>query len=429
MPRIVRPEKAADLRAEILELYPACKGNLVRVHEELLAGGATLSYPALTGFCRRHGIGPDHAPRQPAGQYTFAPGQEMQHDTSPHRLMLRGREQSVQTASLVLCYSHMLFFQFYPRFTRFECKLFLTEGVGYFGGACRSTMIDNTHVVVLRGSGPQMVPVPEMVAFGERYGFAFRAHAIGDANRSGRVERPFSYIEHNFLAGRDFQDLDDANRQARQWCDKVNRSFKRHLRAIPAELFAAERPSLVPLPVWVPEVYLLHQRIVDLEGNVCVHTNRYSAPADLIEKQVEVRETRDTIEIFRGPRLVATHVKEKEQLGRRCRLPAHRVPRGQGRPAPGPTADEQTLLTLVPELGDYVAALKQHATGRGTLVLRRLLQLAKDYPREPLVQAVQEAAHYGLFDLTRLEQMILRRIRNEYFRLGLPPGEGGDDDR
>jgi len=65
-------------------------------------------------------------------------------------------------------------------------------------------MIDNTHVVVLRGTGSQMVPVAEMAAFAERFGFRFQAHERGDANRSGRVERPFHFIENNFLAGRAF---------------------------------------------------------------------------------------------------------------------------------------------------------------------------------------------------------------------------------
>jgi hypothetical protein len=41
-------------------------------------------------------------------------------------------------------------------------------------------------VVVLRGSGREMVSVPEMAAFGEQFGFGFVAHAIGNANRSGR---------------------------------------------------------------------------------------------------------------------------------------------------------------------------------------------------------------------------------------------------
>jgi len=40
-------------------------------------------------------------------------------------------------------------------------------------------------VVVLRGTGRQMVPVPEMAAFAERFGFHFAAHEIGHAQRSG----------------------------------------------------------------------------------------------------------------------------------------------------------------------------------------------------------------------------------------------------
>ena len=58
VPELHRPEKAEPHRQQILELFDRCKGNLVRVHEELLAGGAALSYPALTAFCRRHGIRP-----------------------------------------------------------------------------------------------------------------------------------------------------------------------------------------------------------------------------------------------------------------------------------------------------------------------------------------------------------------------------------
>ena len=190
MPELQRSEKAEPHRQQILELFDQCKGNLVRVHEELAASGAQLSYAALTAFCRRHGIG--YAPPTPAGQYDFAPGEEIQHDTSPHDLELAGKKRRVQTASAVLCYSRMLFFQCYPTFRRFDCKVFLTDALRYMGGATARVMIDNTRVVVLRGSGRDMVPVPEMAAFGERFGFQFVAHAIGNANRSGRVERPLS---------------------------------------------------------------------------------------------------------------------------------------------------------------------------------------------------------------------------------------------
>ena len=190
VPELQRPEKAEPYRRQILELFEKCQGNLVRVHEELVAGGAELSYAALTAFCRRHGIG--YQPPVPAGRYAFSPGEELQHDTSPHELELAGKKRKVQTASAVLCYSRMLFFQCYPTFQRFDCKVFLTDALRYMGGAPARVMIDNTHVVVLRGSGRNMAPVPEMAAFAERFGFEFVAHEIGDANRSGRVERPLS---------------------------------------------------------------------------------------------------------------------------------------------------------------------------------------------------------------------------------------------
>src|SRR5215813_9489394 len=77
VPNLARPEKATPFREQILELYQRCKGNLVRVHEELMAAGAQLSYPALTAFCRRQGIGDG---KSPVGEYHFQPGQEMQHD-------------------------------------------------------------------------------------------------------------------------------------------------------------------------------------------------------------------------------------------------------------------------------------------------------------------------------------------------------------
>src|SRR5438270_9967451 len=160
LPELHRTEKAEPHRQQILELFDQCKGNLVRVHEELVASGAELSYTALTAFCRRHGIG--YAPPAPAGQYDFAPGEEMQHDTSPHELELAGKKRKVQTASAVLCYSRMLFYQCYPNFRRFDCKVFLTEALRFIGGVPTRTMIDNTHVVVLRGSGRDMVPVPQM---------------------------------------------------------------------------------------------------------------------------------------------------------------------------------------------------------------------------------------------------------------------------
>ena len=71
VPELHRTEKAEPYRQQILELFDHCRGNLVRVHEDLVATGVEISYQALMAFCRRHGIG--YAPPVPAGQYEFAP--------------------------------------------------------------------------------------------------------------------------------------------------------------------------------------------------------------------------------------------------------------------------------------------------------------------------------------------------------------------
>jgi len=415
LPVLVRPEKAEPYRIQILELFASHKGNLVRVHEELVSRGADVSYPALTAFCRRHGIGQE--PKVAAGQYHFEPGEELQHDTSPHETEIGGKKRKIQTASAVLCYSRMVFFQCYPTFQRFDCKVFLTDALRYFGGSTQRVMIDNTHVVVLRGTGRAMAPVPEMETFGDGFGFRFAAHERGDANRSARVERPFGFIDNNFLAGRTFSSWDDLNQQARQWCDRVNGTYKKHIRAVPHELFAVERLHLKPLPVWIPEVYRLHERIVDVEGYVALHSSRYSVPVAWIGRRVEVRETKDKLEIQLDPRHIVTHQRVPESEYQRITLAEHRPPRGQGIKRTDPHPEEQAILQTAPELADYLAALKKRGHRYLTIVLRQLLRIVREYPRQSVVSAVSEAARYGLYDLDRLERMILRRIARDYFLL------------
>jgi transposase len=420
-PSIDRASKAEPYRPEILELHADCKGNLVRVHEELLEMGAKLSYPTLTAYCRREGIG--QPPKMPVGRYHFEPGSEMQHDTSPHVVQLGGRRRKVQTASAVLCHSRMLFFQFYPRFRRFECKVFLTAALEYFRGVPAVVMIDNTHVVVLQGTGEAMVPVPEMEAFANRFGFQFRAHEKGDVNRSAPVERGFWYVETNFLAGRRFADWPDLNQQARQWCDRVNSRYKRHLHAKPVELYARERLHLRSLPDWIPRPEQLHHRIVDVEGYVTVNTNRYSVPVDWIGRRVQVRESAEEIRIELNRKPAVIHQRVIDPGDKKTTLPQHSPPRGQRRKRRASAPEEKSLATLAPELGEYVTALKKKGRKQITLALRQLLRMVREYPREPLQRAIREAAHYGLYDLDRVERMVLRYIAGDYFQLDPDPND------
>ncbi len=254
-----------------------------------------------------------------------------------------------------------------------------------------------------------------------------KAHERGDANRSARVERPFWFIENNFLAGRVFAGWDDLNQQARQWCDRVNATYKKHIRAIPRELFAVERLHLKPLPGWIPEVYRLHPRTVDVEGYVAVNTNRYSVPVSWIGRRVEVRETKDKIEIQLDARNIVTHTRIAEPVQQRITSAQHRPPRGEGIKRSDPHPEEKAIIESAPEIADYMAAVKQRGRKVVALALRQLLRLVREYPREPFLSAVREAGQYGLYDLDRLERMILRRIARDYFLLDVNQRESGDE--
>jgi hypothetical protein len=180
----------------------------------------------------------------------------------------------------------------------------------------------------------------------------------------------------------------------------------------------------------VPEVYALHQRLVDLEGYIHVGGNIYSVPYQLIGRRVEVRETKEQVRVFEGPRQVAVHARVLTCEKRRVTVPEHRPPRGafaaHVRPCP---PEEQALAGAEPVLAAYAAALKKRGTTRWAVALRRLWQMWRDYPRPPLLAAVEEAAHYGLYDVDRLERMVLRKIAGDYFaRPDVPDDQEPDDE-
>jgi transposase len=415
VPSLEREEHLSASLPLVRALYDDCGGNLVRVAEKLADVGIEVGYSTLTSFCRRHEIGT--APKQAAGVYSFAPGEEMQHDTSPHTVTIAAKPVAAHCASLVMCYSRDLYAQLYRRWSRFECRLFMSEAISHFGGAAGRCVVDNSSVVLAHGTGKEAVAAPEMQALAQRFGFSYMAHELGDKNRSGRVERPFHYIEHNFYPGRTFESLDDLNEQLRAWCETVRRRPKRHLPNTPAELFAAEKPALRPLPLHVPEVYDLHPRRVGVEGYVQLHTNRYPVPDVLIGRQLQLHETARKVRVFDGHKLVIEY--DKQPYGANVRVPplAGQHRRGLRTKVPAPSHQEQVLRGVDPTVGRLIDSLKKRDGGRAMKSVRRLYRMYLDYPTQALVHVVQQVERYGLLDLARIEKLVLTHIAGEFFRL------------
>ena len=84
-----------------------------------------------------------------------------------------------------------------------------------------------------------------------------------------------------------------------------------------------------------------------------------------------------------------------------------------------PSKEEGKLREVSDMMDLYVNAIKLRKTGRGMSSIKRLYRMIKEYPQDSFQKAVEAALHYGLFDLNRLEQMILRNIAGDYFRLDI----------
>jgi hypothetical protein len=239
---------------------------------------------------------------------------------------------------------------------------------------------------------------------------------VGNPDRKGRIERPFAYVETNFLAGRGFADFDDLNRQAVDWCRTVaNHKPKQALGMSPEAACLVERPHLVPLPEALPPVYELLERVVDLHGYVSVDTNRYSVPERYVGKSVAVYKLPAEVHVRRKDSTIAIHRRLIDERDAKSTLAGHHtIPLRQGR---GTAAEEALLAGHHPSLDRYTAALRQRGNAGNRRALRRLIEMKRTYPAGPFIAAIEQALRYGLFDLGRLEDLILKQVAGYFFAL------------
>jgi len=416
-PEPIKESKYGRHLPVIKELFRECRGNAVRVQEELASRhDINIPYQTLTWILRKEELGTRKKKR--SGVYVFGPGEEMQHDTSPHNITLGSRKIKAQCASLVLAYSRRIYVQYYPCFTRFECRVFLAKAFEFMDGTAGKCIIDNTHVILSSGIGPDAIITSEMEHFGRIYNTKFEAHWLNDPNRKARVERPFHYIEHNFIPGRTFRDWNDVNRQAEDWCNKVsNAKHKRSLGMSPDAAYIMEKTSLNLLPPVPPPVYKSFYRVVDIQGYIQLETNRYSVPHKLVGERLEVQKHWDKVLIYNKQAKVAEHQRILDKKGTRTTLPKHHPPLSRKTSLQGPPKEEVLLTGKNETLDRYVKNMKARSRGRGVLNLRRLLNLQRTYPTEPFMAGINSALQYGLYDLARLEKIILSHVAGDFFAL------------
>ena len=146
--------------------------------------------------------------------------------------------------ALVEAHSRMLYLEFthsqsFETFVRCHVHAFTA-----LGGVAREIAYDNLATAVAEHDGRLVRFLPRFLAFAREYGFYPKACNVAAGWEKGKVERAIGYARQNFWPLREFTDLHDVNRQARQWLSEIaNQRQHRETRERPIDRFKADGPA------------------------------------------------------------------------------------------------------------------------------------------------------------------------------------------
>lgn len=386
---------------DLLARWPSITAQ--RIHEELRGRGFTGGYTILKDLVRR--LRPEPR-RQPVLRFESGKGQQAQMDYATYEIGFteEGRRR-VNLFGYVLGYSRRQYLRFVES-QDFETTI--REHVRAFehlGGVAATCLYDNMKVVVARYEGDEPIYNTRFLAFATHYGYKVWACRRRRPQTKGKIERPFRYIEGNFLNGRSFRNFEHLNECLAQWLAevadvRVHRETKRR----PIDLHAEELPYLIPLPEKPYDTAEVVYRTVNAEGLVTYRQNFYSVPWRHLGQILPLRITEEDLIIY-GPDLeiIARHpLLPRSASGQRSELPEHR-------PQEDARRREAHLRARFAELGPAASRfleglLRTHRMGKDQAI--RVLALLETYRKQDLISALQRAVQFGAFSLRSIQRIL-----------------------
>jgi len=398
-----RPSKLDPYRAKIQQLVIGQGLSAVRVLEELRALGYAGGHSILKEYV--HTIRP-RSRTLPTVRLETPPGELAQMDWSPYSLLLGREERVVQAFSLVLAYSRYLFMRFALQTDLATLERLHSEAFQHLGGVVSRISYDNM-TTVGRHRGPGEIWLnPQFEQFARSYGFAIEILPPGRPRLHGKVERPFAYLEGNFLAGRSFDSLDHLNAKLARWLEQANQRLHGTTRERPIDRLALERSYLKGLPGQPPELARLLERKVQSDFSVVVSTNRYSVAPRYVGRWATVKLYHQHIEVVIDSETVARHPLLAASYGRSL-LPEHQAAFQHHSP------QRELLKVAFFRLGKaaesyYDGLIRARGQGAG-YHLAKILRLAARYGAQATSGALAHAARYGAYSAEAIARVLQGR--------------------
>ena len=371
---------------EILQRHPRLRAT--RLLEMLRDRGFTGSIYQL----RRAVPSLRPTPREAFFRLTTLPGEQAQVDwASFGKVQVGQARRNLSCFVMTLSDSRAFYLEFF-----FDQRLenFLQAHVNafaFFGGAPRQLLYDNLKSAVLARHGDLIRFHPRLLELCGHYHFAALPCRPRRGNEKGRVERTIRYVRESFFAARDFVSLPLLNRQAWEWRDRITlaRPWPGDDTRRVSEVFAEERPRLLPLPAHPFETDLLQPIRSGKTIYLRFDLNDYSIPYTHVGRALTLVASATQVRVLDGATEIARHARSYDRH-QRVDDPAHLAALlEQKRKALGATAGGR-LAHAIPDITTFLDAAFQ----RGESIARQttqLLLLLDDYGAAALAEAVREA--------------------------------------
>ena len=246
-----------------------------------------------------HPLRPAVAGHAPVQRYESKPGEQVQFDWGEFMYEHEGQMRKFYGFTAILGYSRMRFVTFVKRCDTPTLIRCLMEAFEYFGGLTKTALTDRMKSVLLEMEENKPRWNPRFADFMVSIGVAARVCKAYTPQTKGKVERTVSHVKKSFWAGIRFTDLDDLNRQAHAWCERINSRVHRTTHARPVDRLAEEQ--LLPLPeAFAWERFATEERKVTWDGYVSYDGVLYGLPGSfqLAGKQVQVRERKGVLSVW-----------------------------------------------------------------------------------------------------------------------------------
>lgn len=389
--------KLAPYQALVRELYLGKHLIGTRILRELRAVGYDGSMTILYDYL--HTLQEPRLAEKATERFETEPAQQGQFDWSPYTVELGGELRPIVAYGLVLGYSRRKHYTVSHDERQVSVFEALEEGFWHFGGVPKQVLVDNARALVTDAKTTPTRFNEQFLEFCGHYRVEPRACQPHRPQTKGKIERPFAYLEEQFIKGGSWRNFDHLVEELAHFeRDDLDVRVHGTTRQSPMERFAIEQPLLTPLPVSRFVGVKTESRKVSFDCLVSYRSNRYSVPAAFAGKMVWLRISRGSLLVILSSRrdILAEH-ELRAGKGEIVMNPEHYALLRQRHGARGYALLKAHFLERFPHEQSFLDGLVAQYLTSPAEPLRVLLDLADLYPPAALSEAFRLAKEHNRY--------------------------------